>query len=190
VVTTPETIVPEITALLRRYMAATNGQRNHTATVMLHEVAERVVALRSCFRRSDGRTDWSGRTPEYRQAIREAYDGADVPHDYRDTLQGALRYHVGNLMRSRAPQADLVAMGFGPLAPHDRLALNTERTHALAALAGGLSGMRDPGTLANHLRALLGAVEPEHIRALDTEQAAALRASIDRLSLMLSEDRS
>lgn len=91
-------------------------------TDQLKELALLLVALRGSHSLNDGRTDWSGRSQEYRADMRYIYREAGVLGDELDTVQAAIRYHVGNLLRTRASRADLEAVGLSAIAPKERLA--------------------------------------------------------------------
>lgn len=117
--TVPE-LIERSGKLLKQYANAVRG------TDLLYEIAPLVVELRSRFHLEDERTDWSGRSPGYRAAIREVYSLGEIPKESLDTVQAALRYHVGNLLRDRAPADELEGVGLIKLSPKKRLALRRE----------------------------------------------------------------
>lgn len=172
-----ERLVEETTALLGRYMA-----EGRNRTDLLKEAAENIVALRARFTLDDGRPDWSGRSAGYREVIRSIYDGAFIPKDYRDTLQSALRYHVGNLVRERVAEDELRAVGLTSPAPKERLARNREVVFALAASAGGQSVLRNPVEAVARSVVILEAIRREDVEALDHDHAVALRLGLERLT--------
>src|SRR4051794_5299906 len=106
--TTPAQLVDEGVKVLRRYL--TDHRTDH-----LKQLAEIVIQLRSAHTLEDGRTDWSGRSPAYRQSMADIYTRARVPPEKLDTVQAALRYHVGNLLRDRAKDEELGAVGLSPV---------------------------------------------------------------------------
>ena len=59
--------------------------------------------------------------PSYRQVMAEIYEEAQVPRE-ADTFQAALRYHVGNLLRERADESELAAVGLTSRPRRTRLA--------------------------------------------------------------------
>ena len=47
----------------------------------------------------------------------QIYEGAQMPRERQDTFQAALRYHVGNLLRERADESELAAVGLTTTSP-------------------------------------------------------------------------
>lgn len=92
------------------------------STHQLKALAPLIVELRSRHSLKNGLPDWSGRSPEYRADMHWIYAEARIPADQLDTVQAALRYHVGNLLRERASLLDLEAVGLKATSPKERLA--------------------------------------------------------------------
>ena len=124
--TKPADIVDQAVPVLRRYLADP-----HTAD--LRELAELVIKLRAEHTLEDGRKDWGGRSPAYRASMHDLYSRAQVPADKADTIQAAIRYHVGNLLRERTKGEELAAVGLSPVAPRTRLATRRKVLQAQAA---------------------------------------------------------
>lgn len=64
--------------------------------------------------------NWDGSDRAYKLEMARAYREAGVPSDSEDTVQAALRYHIGNRVREVAPQADLDALGLDLRGPNVR----------------------------------------------------------------------
>ena len=136
-------------------------QTGRQRTDLLKRAAGTIVELRQQFTLEDGRTDWSGRSPRYRAAIAQVYFRAHVPDDKLDTVQAALRYHVGNVLRERAEADELAAVGLSATSPKARI----DRIRAVTvALAN--EGKADPLRLTEAAETLLGRVSPEALVAL------------------------
>lgn len=168
-------LVEEAAALLAEYIAA-----GRTRTDLLKDVAAHIVELRSRFTLDDGRVDWSGRSPEYRAAIAAIYAGAKVPKQHLDTVQTALRYHVGNLLREKASDDELSAVGLTNVSPKDRLQTHRDIINALAATVEDPENIKraDIARYLTHAEALIDAVTTEGIDEMDPARRVAVRVSL------------
>lgn len=166
---TPADLVNEGVEILTEYLA------DHR-TDDLRRLAPIIVDLRGAFRLGDGRADWSGRSPEYRQAMADLYTRARVPEDQLDTVQAALRYHVGNLIRERASAEELEAVGMTPTSPKERLA---NQRGALAAQREVAAPRQDVPRLAAFAQALIDYIDEDAIPDLPTERAVASRLALE-----------
>lgn len=155
--------------ILRAYLADHRTDR-------LRDLAEIVVELRGAHHLDDGRPDWGGRSAAYRQTMADVYARARVPEERLDTVQAALRYHVGNLLRERASADELEAVGLSPVAPKTRLA--NERA-ALAAQRALSAPPQDVARLTAYALALLRFVDPSKIPDLPPERAVASRLALE-----------
>jgi hypothetical protein len=104
-------------------------------TSILRDLAYVVVDLRAQFQTEDGRTDWAGRGHAYRETVARIYSEAGVPSDAAHGLQAALRYHIGNVLREKAPADELEALGLKSATPRERVKETRDRTAALARSA-------------------------------------------------------
>ncbi len=165
----PADIVDQAVPVLRRYLADP-----HTSD--LRELAELVIKLRAEHTLEDGRKDWGGRSPAYRASMHDLYSRAQVPADKADTIQAAIRYHVGNLLRERTKGEELAAVGLSPVAPRTRLANRRKRLQAQAATA---APRQDVARLAAMAQALLEHIDPNAIPPLPGERAVASRLALE-----------
>ncbi len=166
-------LVERATQTLRDYLTE---QESSLKTARLKDLAEIVVALRGSFELDDGRHDWSGRSTGYRSAMAEVYDKAALPADERDTVQAALRYHVGNLLRENTSPEELASVGLTSQSPKERLAGHRQ---ALAAQREMLAPRQDAARLAAYAQALLEFVDEESLPALPPERAVATRLGLE-----------
>jgi hypothetical protein len=107
--------------IIERSIRLLKDYRRDRYTSQLKQLAELIVELRSRHTLRDGRTDWSGRSPAYRQDIGWIYRSAGIPEVELDTTEAAIRYHVGNLLRARAAGTELAAVGLKQTSPKERL---------------------------------------------------------------------
>lgn len=106
----------EATRLLKRYVSAPEEEKTPT----LRRLAEILVHTRERFLRDDGTPDWNGRTHPYRAWVREIYSEANIADDDRATIQSAIRYHVGAVLRATLDEDTLQAYGLLPQTPRER----------------------------------------------------------------------
>jgi hypothetical protein len=162
-------------------------ESGRTRTDHLKEVAAIIVDLRSHFVLENGRVDWSGRSPAYRAAVRAIYERGHVPSDKYDTVQAALRYHVGNLLRQRADADDLAAVGLSSISPKERNGRIRDVVRALAAGGSVAEVTGDPVRLIAHAEALLDFVDPLDLDRLAGPERAAARYGLRHLSALIAE---
>lgn len=170
-------LVDDATEIVRRYM------RSHR-TSDLKDLAPVVVELRSQFRLEDGRQDWSGRSPGYRQAMADVYARARIPKDQLDTLQSALRYHVGNILRERASKDDLISVGLTTVAPKERIQTTRDALHAMKEVS---APRQDVARLAAYAQALLEYIDDATIPALPPERAEASKLALEAIQRRAAE---
>lgn len=163
------TLVDRGVAILTAYLA--DHKTDH-----LKDLAHVVVDLRGSFHLDDGRQDWSGRSPGYRQAMADVYARSQVPRDKLDTVQAALRYHVGNLLRDRATDEELAAVGLVARSPKERLA---NQRHALAAQREAAAPRQDAARLAAYAQALTEFIDEDALPDLPPERAVATRMALE-----------
>ena len=175
-------------ALLRRYPNAEAGER----TEILRAVASTLIEAREHFYTADGEIDYRGRTYAYRRLVGEIFAAANLPPDDIRTVQAAVRYHVGNLLRERLNPETLADLGLRAESPKARSAeKRTAEGEALRVLRGGAAFTTSEEVL-DALRlaqALLARVDTNAIRALPSgpkrdvgATAAALEALLETVT--------
>lgn len=161
---------------LGAYMDSGRQRTDH-----LRKAAEAVARLRGFFWLRDGVTDWGGRSTAYRALIREVYVGAGIGMDIRDSVQSAMRYHVGNYLRENVPAHDLALCGFGEESPKERTRRHRDVVAALATSGSVAEVTGDPVRLVQMTDVLLAAAGDAGLASLteaQAEQARAILASI------------
>lgn len=88
-------------------------KRNRDTAVLL-------IEARSHFQRADGGPDWLGRTHAYRQWIGALYADAGYDRAAAQSLQAAIRYQSGRVLRERLGEAGAADLGLLPEAPRQR----------------------------------------------------------------------
>lgn len=125
--------MPELRAravsLLKEYLRAPVESR----TRIIRELGETLIETRAQFERPDGSPDWTGRTHAYRRAIREMYDDAGIGERDRAQIQGAVRFHIANILRERLTEEQLAEYSLLPRGPHDRDRDNRSTKSAIVA---------------------------------------------------------
>ena len=106
----------------------------------------------------------------------DLYSRAQVPPEKADTIQAAIRYHVGNLLRERTKGEELAAVGLSPIAPRTRLAT---RRKVLQAQAANAAPRQDVARLAVMAQALLEHIDPDAVPTLPGERAVAARLALE-----------
>ncbi|MGW6855811.1 hypothetical protein [Streptomyces xanthophaeus] len=100
-------------------------------TTLLRNIAVVLVELRSRTQDEEGRTDWHGRSHRYRLKATELYSRAGIPADSQAGIQAAVRYHIGNHLRTVAPANELADVNLKLDKPLER---EQERRRSRAAI--------------------------------------------------------
>ena len=89
----------------------------------LEEFAYTLVTLREMFeyQSSEGSVpDYRGLTGEYRAAVGRIYDNLRLANMDVKRIRRSVPYHVGNIVRERATEHELEALGLTEVTPRDR----------------------------------------------------------------------
>lgn len=136
--------LPEIqkaaTDAIYRSLAAPDTAR----TALLREAAHYFIEAREHFFTKEGEPDWLGRTHAYRLWVREVMTGAHVPGEDVTSLQAAIRYHSGNMLREKLDDETLADLGLKKSSPRERSVEKRERTSGTLNLFGGGAEISDP----------------------------------------------
>jgi hypothetical protein len=125
---------------LRRSLTAPDTER----TQLLRDTAALFVDARGHFFTAEGEPDWLGRTYAYRSWIRETTSMANVPGESKATIQAAIRYHSGNIIRERLDQGTLDSLGLVKSSPRERSIEKRERTSETVTLFSGGAEFESP----------------------------------------------
>lgn len=88
-------------------------------TTLLQELALTLVLLRGKHTYK-GKPDYAGRSAEYRAVAASIYAEAGVPADSAGTIQAAVRYHIGNMLRETHTETELAGAGLQAASPRER----------------------------------------------------------------------
>ncbi|MET9959319.1 hypothetical protein ABZ128_09555 [Streptomyces sp. NPDC006326] len=119
-----EALVARGIASLKRHQQISGEQ-----TVLLRNVARVLVEMR----RRTG--NWGGRGKEYRDFAARIYSGAGIAPDSLDSVQAAVRYHIGNILREVATPEELEDHKLQPLGPSERWRVQQKSRTAVIASA-------------------------------------------------------
>lgn len=173
----------EILDVLRRYLDTSPEAR----TPLVREFARLLVDVREHFIKDDGTPDWQGRSYPYRRWVSDVYRDANVTGSEKETIQSAVRYHVGGEVRSRLSEGEAREQGFDSPSPKERS--NLRRNAALAsykALVGDISNP-DPAIAISAALNLLDKIDPA--RALSATSAER-NLTVERLDALAERVRS
>ncbi|MEV6684439.1 hypothetical protein AB0N28_03690 [Streptomyces sp. NPDC051130] len=98
-------------------------------TTLLKNVAVVLVELR---RRCD---DWLGRTHEYRQLAASLYSRSGIPSDSQAAIQAAVRWHIGNHLRTVVSPEELAAHNLKVEGPAAREKVARQSRNAIVTVA-------------------------------------------------------
>jgi hypothetical protein len=180
-----EALAGRAATLLRDAAKASPDRR----TGLLRELAGVIVDLRSRHTMEDGRTDWSGRSSDYRELIADVYSKARLPERAQETTLSALRYHVGNRLREVAPEEDLEDLGLARKRPVERVKDTRDRLSALARAGAAVessSRKSDVVRLVTGAEVVLSKVDPSEV---PPEKVAAVLASLDAIARKVEDLR-
>ena len=112
-------------AALRAWRDAPPGE----GVAEMREAANYMLDARAQFQTSDGSTDWSGRSSEYRQFHRGVINLAAKDSAEAKAMQDTLRWHVQHQRAKRLTREELQRIGLRPDTPNERA---TAREHEAA----------------------------------------------------------
>ncbi|UJQ86815.1 hypothetical protein PQE16_gp25 [Arthrobacter phage Reedo] len=171
------------TTAIRRSLKASDTER----TGLLREAARYFADAREHFFTREGEVDWLGRTHAYRLWVREVMGSANVPGDETTSLQAALRYHTGNILREKLDDETLDSLGLKKSSPRERSVEKRERTSGTLNLFGGGAEISDPADIVRAcalIEAALKRVNADTVASFPAktrrEVSAALRAVAER----------
>lgn len=118
---------------IHRSLSASDAER----TALLREGARLFIDARAHFFTREGEPDWLGRTYAYRTWVREVMSAAHVPAEDVTSLQAAIRYHSGNLLRDRLDEDLLEDLGLRKKSPRERSVEKRERTSGTLNIFSG-----------------------------------------------------
>lgn len=170
---------------LRAYLSASDEQR----TEKLRAAAEALVDAREHFYTSDGSPDWRGRSYAYRRWVGDVYSDANIPRDELATIQAAIRYHVGNVLRDRLSPEELEDLGLRSVGPRERsVEKRTRQAATLDLFQGG--PIDEPEQALEALQAvdrILARINASTLRALPADGRKDARKTLAEASEALAD---
>lgn len=183
----------DVSTLQARGAAYVRGyvEVEHKPTILLQNIAVVLIALRRQFTTDDGVADMRGQTHPYRQAAAELYRAANIPPDSQARVQTAVRWHVGNILRTELDAEELTSYELLTASPLERLqddraaraaivSASRAESAAVTSAAGGVTvkatadSLRMAGAALNILRQLSADV-------IDNAMTEGQRAKLDEL---------
>lgn len=157
----------------------------------LREAAEALVEMRQHFATNDGEVDWRGRSWPYREAVSEVYASVGVPSEDLPSLQSAVRYHVGNVVRERLSASEVKDLGLMAAGPRERTREFRESRASLVKTIMPQGELDDDDIirLAVMIEGLLVRIESEAPN-LDSAHLIALRYALEAADSRLARARS
>ncbi|QOP65155.1 hypothetical protein PQD82_gp27 [Arthrobacter phage Phives] len=151
-------------------------------TDLLREAARLFIDARSHFFTAEGEPDWLGRTYAYRTWVREVMSAAHVPGDTITSLQAAIRYHSGNILRDRLDDEAIADLGLRKESPKERSVTKRVRTSGTLNLFGAGGEITDPEEIAQICTLAERALARVNVEHLSAEERKATRAGLKRLA--------
>lgn len=166
---------------LRSSLTASDDNR----TSLLREVAKNFIDARAHFFTREGEPDWLGRTFAYRTWVREVMTSAHVPGEQVTSIQAAIRYHAGNLLRDRLNEEELDNLGLRKSSPRERSIEKRERTSGTLSLFEGgaeLNTVDEILQLCNLTQRALARVNAASLASLPAKDRKAAREALRRVA--------
>lgn len=178
-----------MTSLNETQLAAIQALRNYKSgpedarTQHLRAVANAFIEAREHFYTPSGEPDWQGRTHAYRVWVRETMGLANIQKDELTTVQAAIRYHVGNIMRDRMDADTLASIGLTSSSPRERsVAKRAKNSEVLTIFGNGGAQIEDPAEIilaAQMMEAALARIPLESIAAMTPTDKKAVHAALE-----------
>lgn len=177
----PQPLMP-LDAIQREAVAAIRRHLVNPSTSDLRVIAAAFVDARAYFYTRDGDPDWRGRTAAYRRWVREVMGTANVPAAEVATLQAAVRYHTGNLLRERLDPDELADLGLRAEGPRERSIEKRARTAETLDLFGGGAPLDDADDMREAVRLMTLSLRRFRLAALADGERRAVGGGLRELS--------
>jgi hypothetical protein len=151
-------------------------------TELLRDTARLFIDARAHFFTREGEPDWKGRTYAYRTWVREIMSAAHVPGEEITSLQAAIRYHSGNLLRDRLGDDAIADLGLRKESPRERSVEKRERTSETLNLFGAGGEISSPAEIALLCTLSERALARVNVAALSAEEREEAREAFLRLA--------
>lgn len=171
-------IQKDATDAIRASLTASDNDR----TSLLRDAARLFIDARAHFFTREGEPDWRGRTYAYRTWVREVMSAANVPGDAITSLQAAIRYHSGNLLRDRLGDEEIADLGLRKESPRERSVEKRERTSETLNLFGAGGEISDPGEISQLCTLAERALARVNATGLTAKDRKTTREALTRLA--------
>lgn len=171
---------------ISRSLSASDNVR----TDLLREAARYFIDARQHFFTREGEPDWLGRTYAYRTWVREVMSAAHVPGDEVSSLQAAIRYHSGNVLRDRLDAEQIDDLGLRKESPRERSVEKRERSSSTMNIFGGgaeLTSAEEILQLCTLTLRALARVNAESLAALPAKERKLAREALRRVAKRAEE---
>ncbi len=167
---------------LRNYKSGPETEK----TTNLRAVATSFVDAREHFFTPEGTPDWKGRTHAYRLWVRETMTLASIQADELGTVQAAIRYHVGNIVRERMNEDELQNLGLSATSPRERSVAKRERNTSVLTLFGnGGAAIADADEIvvaAHMMEAALARISLDEVAGMNAKDRKAVGAALESVA--------
>jgi hypothetical protein len=178
--------IQELARLVRRIDEADQADEKYTKTRLVRQLADLLIDLRLMFTTPDGQPDYTGRTWEYREAVRDIFSLSGIPRERAITLQALNRYHVGNRLRRRLTPDELETAGLLVDSPHERSTGARHERNALVRAVRGQDEDMDPAMVLSTTELLLRRLRPSLLERMDETEVADLEDGLSEVKHQLS----
>ncbi|URQ05013.1 hypothetical protein SEA_ITER_25 [Arthrobacter phage Iter] len=151
-------------------------------TDLLRDAARLFIDARAHFFNREGEPDWTGRTYAYRTWVREVMSEAHVPGDTVTSLQAAIRYHSGNLLRDRLGDEEIADLGLRKESPKQRSVEKRERSSGTLNLFGAGGEISDPEEITQLCTLAERALGRVNMAGLSAKDRKTTRTALQRLA--------
>lgn len=157
--------------------------RRSASAHYLRSAAEVFIEARNHFFTREGTPDWLGRTATYRAWVRETYSLATVPQADLGTIQAAVRYHSGNVLREQLSPETLEGLGLRVISPRERGTERYERdAKTLAVFGSGGAAITELETIleaAKVIEVTLRRMSVDSVASLTKARRAEVRVALE-----------
>lgn len=177
--------LPDIQRAATEAIARAIAASDATRTELLKEAARNFINARAHFFTREGEPDWLGRTYAYRTWVREVMSAAHVPGNEVSSLQAAIRYHSGNLLRERLDGDEIEDLGLRKESPRERSIEKRSRTsNMLGIFSGGaeISDAEEIQAACAMIEAALARVNAATIKGMPTKARRETKAALLRVA--------
>ncbi|WVX87946.1 hypothetical protein SEA_SNEK_26 [Arthrobacter phage Snek] len=174
--------LPDIQKAASEALSSARSATDSRRTELLRDTARYFIDAREHFFTREGEPGWLGRTHAYRTWVREVMSSANIPGDEVTSLQAAIRYHSGNVLRDRLDGDTIDDLGLRKESPRERSVEKRERTSGTLNLFGGGHELVDAEEILQACRLMEAALSRVNVSALSPKKRREARAALARVA--------